>query len=461
VRAGALPQDHRAEHGEVGVSVTREETKQLVDRVLKLSKADECSVSVDGSRNANIRFARNEVTTSGDAEDSTITVRSSFGKRSGAASVNQADDATIERCVRQSEEIARFAPEDPEHMPVLAPQTYAEIGGFSQETADLAPERRSDLAKKAIDLARSRNVVVAGFFTNSGGFSAIGNSKGLFGYSRSSPMTFSVTARTPDGGGSGWAGINGERWGDVDPLALARTAVEKAARSAAPRELAPGTYPVILEPAAVADLLAYMGFTMEARSADEGRSFFSKKGGGNRIGEKILSEKMTVWTDPADPRAPGSPYASDAQPTRKMSYIENGVLSNLSYSRYWAEKQGKEPTPQAQNILAKGGSGSLEDLVKDTKKAVLVTRLWYIRFVDPQTLLLTGLTRDGTFWIENGKIRHAVKNFRWNDSPISIFSKVEAMSRETRARGSEAEDFAIVCPAIRTQMAFSSLSDAV
>ncbi|MGH9369648.1 MAG: TldD/PmbA family protein [Thermoanaerobaculia bacterium] len=443
------------------MSLARQEAKELVDRVLKLSRADECSVSVNGGREANIRFARNEVTTSGDTEDVTLTVRSSFGKRSGSASVNQFDDAAIERCVRQAEETARFAPEDPEHMPLFSPQSYAEIAGFSQETMDLPPERRADLAGKSIDLAKSRNVIVAGFFTNSGGFSALGNSRGLFGYHRQSRVTFSTTARTPDGKGSGWAGVNGERLQDFDALALSRAAVEKASRSAARRELDPGAYSVVLEPAAVADLLLYMGFTMDARSADEGRSFFSKKGGGNRIGEKVLSEKMTVWTDPADPRAPGTPFAGDGQPTLKMTFVDEGVVSNLNYSRYWAEKQGKEPTPQPRNILMKGGSGSLEDLVKGTRRGVLVTRLWYIRFVDPQTLLLTGLTRDGTFWIENGKIRHPVKNFRWNDSPISVFSKVEAMSRETRARGSEAEDFSIVCPAIRTQLTFSSLSDAV
>lgn len=443
------------------MSLTREEAKGIVDRVLKLSKAEECSVSLSGGRDANIRFAKNEVTTSGDTEDVTLFVRSSFGKRSGAASVNQFEDAPLERCVRQAEETARFAPEDPEHMPVLPPQGYREIAAFSEETGVLAPERRADVAKKAIELAKGKKVVIAGFFTSSGGFQAIGNSKGLFGYHRQSRLTFSATARTADGQGSGWAGNNGERAGDVDAIGLSKAAVEKAFLSARPRELAPGTYTVILEPAAVADLFLYMGFSMSARSADEGRSFFSKKGGGNKIGEKVLSEKVTLWTDPADPRAPGSPFAPDGQVTRKMGFVENGVVTNLDYSRYWAQKQGKEPTPQPQNMFMKGGTGSLADLVKDTKKGILVTRLWYIRFVDPQTILLTGLTRDGTFAIENGKIRHAVKNFRWNDSPISVFSKIDAMTREVRARGSEAEDFSIVCPAIRTQFTFSSLSDAV
>lgn len=443
------------------MSLTRDEAKAVADRALKVSKAEETSVALEGGRAANIRFAKNEVTTSGDTEDATLSVRASFAKRSGSASVNQFDDAALERCVRQAEETARFAPEDPEHMPVLPPQAYSEVAAFAEETRDLPPERRANVANSAIGLAKAKKVVIAGFLTNSGGFQAIANSKGLFGYHRQSRMTFSATARTADATGSGWAGNNGERPRDLDAVELSRLAVEKAFLSAKPRELAPGTYTVILEPAAVADLFLYMGFSMGARSADEGRSFFSKKGGGNKIGEKVLSEKVTLWTDPADPRAPGSPFAPDAQATRKMAFVENGVITNLSYSRFWAQKQGKEPTPDPQNMIMKGGAGSLADLVKDTKKGILVTRLWYIRFVDPQTILLTGLTRDGTFAIENGKIRHAVKNFRWNDSPISVFSKIDAMTREVRARGSEAEDFSIVCPAIRTQFTFSSLSDAV
>lgn len=443
------------------MSLTNDDCRTVADRVLKLSKADECFVAIDAGRNANIRFARNEVTTSGDVDDATLSVRSSFGKRTGTATVNQFDDATLERCVGQAEEIARFAPEDPEHMPVLGPQTYPEVSGFDEATADLPAERRAELAGRAIEMAKGKKVEIAGFFTNSGGVSTIATSKGLFGATRSTRVTFSATARTSDGKGSGWGGMNGERFSDLDALGLSTAAVDKAFRSAETRELAPGSYTVILEPSAVADLLLYMGFAMDARSADEGRSFFAAKGGGNKIGQKVLSEKVTIWTDPADPRAPGSPFSVEGLPTRKLTFVDRGVVTNLSYSRYWAEKQGKEPTPQPQNVFMKGGTGSLDDLVRDAKRAILVTRLWYIRFVDPQPLLLTGLTRDGTFLVENGKVRHAVKNFRWNDSPISILSKIQAMSREVRARGSEAEDFSIVCPALRTQMTFSSLSDAV
>lgn len=443
------------------MTLSKDAAKSLVERTLAFSKADACAVTLDAGRTSNIRFARNEVTTSGDTDDVGVSVTASFGKRSGSASVNQTDAASLERCVRQAEETARFAPEDPEKMPLLAPQTYAEIRAYDEATVDLPPERRAALAKESIALAKEKGVVIAGYYTNGGGPRAIGNSNGLFGHHPQSRVTFSATARTPDGRGSGWAGGNGETANSLDSLALSRAAVEKAFGSADAKEIPAGTYTVILEPSAVADLLLYMAFMTDARSADEGRSFFSAKGGGNKLGKKVLSNQVTIWTDPADPRAPGSPFSGDGLPTRKITYFDKGVLTHLTYSRFWAEKKGKQPTPENQNVFMQGGSGSVADLIAGTKKGVLLTRLWYIRFVDPQTMLLTGLTRDGSFRIENGRIAGAVKNFRWNDSPVSIFSKIDGMSAAVRARGSESEDFAIVCPAIRTQFSFSSLSDAV
>ncbi|HUO84539.1 MAG TPA: TldD/PmbA family protein [Thermoanaerobaculia bacterium] len=444
------------------MSLTVAEAREIIDRVLKMAKADETSVSIEGTRNANLRFARSEITTSGDVSDTTVNIRSSFGKKSGAASANQFDAESLERAVRNAEETARFAPEDPEHMPLLGPQTYlGDTGAFDEATANLAPEYRANLAAKSIQMANRKKVELAGFFTNSAEYAAMGNSKGLFAFHRSTRVTFSNTARTPDGTGSGWAGGNAERIGSIDPLKMAGAAVEKANLSRNPKELAPGTHPVILEPAAVADLLLYLAFSAEARSADEGRSFFAKAGGGTKIGEKVVSEKVTLRTDPADPRAPGSIFSSEGLPTRALPLIEKGVLRNLFYNRFWAEKMKTEPTPFPTNLIMDGGSGTVEDLIRGAEDAVLVTRLWYIRCLDPQTVLLTGLTRDGTYQVEKGKIAHAVKNFRWNDSPVAVLSKIEAMSAPVRARGSESEDFSIVCPAIRTTMTFSSLSDAV
>lgn len=443
------------------MSLSRDEARGIIDRTLKLSKADATSVTIEANREANLRYAHNEVSTSGDTTDVVIAVRASFGKRSGSASANQTDDATLERVVRNAEQTARYAPEDPEAMDLLEQQKYADRNAYDDATANAAPDYRANIAASAIALAKKSNLEAAGFVTTSGTTSALGNSKGLFAYDRTTLTTFSNTVRTADGTGSGWGGTNADRIADLKPMELIQTAAEKAVRSKGAKTLQPGSYTVILEPAAVADMLLYMSFQMDARTADEGRSFFSKKGGGTRIGERVLSEKVSVWTDPADPRALGSIYGGEGLPTARRPLIENGILRNLGYSRYWAQKMNAEPAPAPTNLIMKGGTGSLADLIRDTKDGILVTRLWYIRFLDPQAIMLTGLTRDGVFKIQNGKIAHAVKNFRFNDSPISVFANADAMSREVRTRGSESEDFAIVCPALRTKFNFSSLSDAV
>lgn len=443
------------------MSLTRDEARDIIRRTLELARADETEVSIEANREANLRYANNEVSTSGDVSNVVITVGAYYGKRRGAASINQFDDDSLRRVVQRAQETARFAPEDPESMPLLGEQKYADRSHYDEATANAAPESRANVARHAIELAKKTNLVAAGFMTNSGTVSALGNSRGLFAYDRLSRATFSNTVRTREGNGSGWAGTNADRLDQMNAAALVDTAAEKAVMSKNPRSLDPGTYTVILEPAAVADLLLYFGFQFDARSADEGRSFFSKKGGGTKVGEKVLSDKVTIWTDPADTRAPGPVFAGGGLPTSRVTWIENGVLRNLVYSRFWADKMKAEPVPSPVNIIMKGGTGSIADLVKSTKNGVLVTRLWYIRFLDPQSVLLTGLTRDGVFKIENGKIRHALRNFRFNDTPVSVFSKLDAMSREVRTRGSESEDFSIVCPAVRTRFTFSSASEAV
>ena len=442
-------------------TLSRGDAQELIQKVLGFSKADEASVAIEGGPYAHLRFANNEVTTSGEVGNVVVTVVSAFGKRSGSASVNQFDDASLERAVRQSEETARFAPEDPEYLPMLGAQQFPAINAWDDAVASIEPAYRAEVAKQAIAQAKPRNSKIAGFLTNAARFQAIGNSRGLFAHHRQTELTYSNTVRTTDGTGSGWAGNNGEFLQRFDPVRMAKTAVEKAVMSVRPREVPPGTYPTILEPSALADLIFYLGFQMDARSADEGRSFFTAKGGGNKVGQQVFHPRVVIKTDPSDLRAPALPFASEGLPSRKINWVDQGILKTLDYSRYWAQKQEKEPTPEPGNLIMEGGTGTVDDLIKQTKRALLVTRLWYIRFVDPQTVLLTGLTRDGTFMIENGRVAYPVKNFRWNDSPVSVLNKIEAMSQAVRARGSEAEDFPIVCPAVRTQFTFSSLSDAI
>ena len=253
--------------------------------------------------------------------------------------------------------------------------------------------------------------------------------------------------------------------GLLDPKGLATTAIDKAVRSQSPTAIEPGKYTVVLEPAAMADLIVNLVFAADARQSDEGRSFFSKKGGGTRLGEQIVGEKVRLYSDPAHPLAPALPFDGQGLPVKAIDWIDKGVLKNLSYSRYWAQKQGKEPTPGPGNLIMEGGTASMDDLIKGVERGVLVTRFWYIRQLDPQTLLVTGLTRDGLFLIEKGKVTRPVKNMRWNESPVFALNNLDAMTppeRTVSGEGIGGAGFSVVCPAARIrEFTFTSGSDAV
>ncbi len=442
--------------------LSEQETKKIIDKVLSFSKAEEAEVTLGGGTTAHLRYARNTPSTSGTAANVVVNVRSTFGKKSGSASINQLDDQSLRDVMKLSEELAQFSPEDPEFMPALGPQKYPNVKSYFESTAKIGPEFLANGAAECIRQASEKKLIAAGFVRTGVGFNAIGNSKGSFGYHRATSVYFSETVRTAEGDGSGWVTRGGNKAEDLNFKQLSRIAVDKAVMSAKPRELAPGKYVTILEPSCVADLIQSIGFAMDARSADEGRSFFSKLAGGNRIGEKLFPDFVNIYSDPTDPTVPGSPWSAGGLPQRRVDWIKNGVVNNLSYSRYWAEKQGKEPVPPPSNIIVKGDTDSLEDLIRSTKAGVLVTSFWYIRPVDPRTFLLTGLTRDGVFWIENGKIAYPVMNFRWNDSPVAVLKNIEAMSKEIRIPPRESQSTNIAVPALRVkEFNFSSLSEAV
>jgi predicted Zn-dependent protease len=227
------------------------------------------------------------------------------------------------------------------------------------------------------------------------------------------------------------------------------------------KALEPGRYTVVMEPAATNDLLNFMFNAFDARSADEGRSFLSKKGGANRLGDKLFDEQVNVWTDPWDANAPVLPWDQGSMQARaRRDLIKGGVITSLDYNRYWAQKQGRAATPPAGNIIMAGGPRSTEELIASTKKGILVTRTWYIRMVDPQSVALTGLTRDGTFYIENGKIKHPVKNFRFNESPVSMLNNIDELGRPVLIGDTDARKLMIPAMKVR-DFNFTSLSDAV
>ena len=434
---------------------TKEEARKIMEKALSFSTADACEVNLNGSESGNIRYARNSVSTSGHRSNQTLVVQANFGKKSGTATIDEFDDASLKKVVQRAEELAKLSPENPEFMEPLGPQQYDESVTFSESTANITPEYRASVAKSSISPASKKDVTAAGFLNDSAGFSAMMNSKGLFAYNKSTNADFTVTMRTNDGTGSGWVTRDVTDIDKFDAVEASKIAIDKAIMSREAKAIEPGKYTVILEPAASIGLLQNMFGAFNARTADEGRSFMSKKGGGTKLGEKIVDERINIWSDPLNSEVPTATWNGSGQPLKKMKWVENGVVKNLAYSRFWAKKKGVEPVPFPQNGIMEGGDASLEDLIKSTKKGILVTRLWYIRNVDPQTLLYTGLTRDGTFYIENGKIKHPVKNFRFNESPIIMLNNLETLGKQVRINGN-------LIPYMKVRdFTFTSLSDAV
>ncbi|MES1217009.1 MAG: TldD/PmbA family protein [Bacteroidota bacterium] len=441
--------------------LNKEEAKALLKKVIAYSKADACEVSLNGSEGGNIRYARNSVSTAGDISTITLGVTSSFGKKSGTTTINEFDDASLEKVVRRSEELAQLAPENPEYMPPLGPQEYKESKGYIQSTAAMTADDRAEAVAKSIKVSKEAKLDAAGYIENETSFSAILNSKGLFAYNTDTDVTFSVTTRNEAGTGSGYAARGFNDIKKLDTLSATKIAAQKANGSAAAKAIEPGKYTVILEPVAATYFLENLFRGFDARSADEGRSFMSKPGGGNRLGEKLMDEKVTIYSDPFNTELPSSSWNGDGQPLDKINWIEKGVVKNLSYSRFWAQKSNVAPVPFGSNFIMEGGNQSIEEMIKTTERGILVSRLWYIRMVDPQTLLLTGLTRDGTFYIENGEIKYPVKNFRFNESPVIALNNVEALGKTERSISVESYRSYLIPPMKIRDFTFSSLSDAV
>lgn len=439
--------------------LTKEEAVAIAERIFSFSKADAVRVNVNGGQTANLRFARNTVSTSGTSGNVSISIDSSFGKKTGSYNVNQFDDASLREAVRIAEDLARLAPEDPEYMEPLGAQSYADVKAAFTETKEITPEFRARIAGECIGMAKPKQLTAAGFIENGENFSFFATSKGLTAYHTDTSVSYSVTVRSDDGTGSGWADGGDNNAAGMDSAAISARAVTKALTSMNPRTVEPGTYTVILEPEAVSNLLGTFSFRMDARSADEGRSYFSEAGGKNKIGQQLFPEFVSIYTDPTHPEVPGFPWSEDGIPARKTIWVEKGVLKNLRYSRFWAQKQGKEAVPFPSNIIFEGGTSSVDELISTTERGILVTRFWYIRDVDPKTMLLTGLTRDGTFWIENGKISHPIKNFRFNESPVAMLKNIEMMSKPVRRQQGGSAN---LVPALKVKdFTFSSLSDAV
>jgi predicted Zn-dependent protease len=444
--------------------LSRDECEAIARRTLAFVTADAARVNIASASRGNTRFAVNQVSTGGDNYDSTVAVTAYVGRRSGTSTTNQIDDASLRQAVQTAERLARLAPEDQEFLPELDAQQYDAGRNWSDATAALDPQGRAEAVRAITAPATQQGLVSTGYLDTRAGATAVANTKGLFAYARGTATALTTTVRTPDGTGSGWAGASHHDWSKVDAAALGARAAEKARASRNPVAIEPGRYTVVFEPTAVGNLVQFIANALNARAADEGRSFFSKPGGGTKIGSKVVDERVTLMSDPFDADVAGAPFTNEGLPTRRSTWIENGVVTTLNYDRYWAQKKGVSPSASGGSLKMSGGNSTMEEMIASTPRGLLVTRFWYLRPVDQRTILYTGLTRDGTFLIENGKVTRAVKNLRFNDSPVFMLNNLEALGTPVRVSASEdgGPGQAIMVPPLKVRdFNFTSLSDAV
>lgn len=441
------------------------ESKSLTDKILSFVKADDASVSVSSDKLSHLRFARNAFLTSGQRIGRGAAVTVWIEGRRGSSSTNDLDDESLKTVVAQAEQIARLAPVDREYLPTLKAQIYKPTGGYTEATANLSPEARAKTVSDILKEFEKAGVIGAGFHQARAQAGASATKNGNFDFERTSSVSLSTTTRTPDGASSGYFLRSHFDISRLDTMRIARESIRKTLEGRNARTIDPGIYTVILEPQAVADLLGGLIFGFDARSAEEGRSPYSAPNNKTRLGEKIFDERISILSDPWNAEVPGSQSAQSGIPSQKIYLVKNGVLENLIYSRYWAKRKTVEPTPGPVNTILEtsGKTAAIDELTASTKRGLIVSRFWYIRSTDPRTASLTGLTRDGVWFVENGKIQYPVKNFRFNQSIIQMLApgNVEMIGSPERVGGSEGGGAALL-PALKLKaFNFTSQSEAV
>lgn len=400
--------------------MTESEARALLERTLRYATADATELTLSVEKEASTRFANNAITQNIARTNARLLVKSAFDNRVGMVRINRFDDDSLSNAVRRAEEIARLSAPDTEYMPPVEPTPCPPVAAWDEATEQATPEFRAKAIRAGIAAIEKQGQNSAGSFATDSEITAFLNSRGHFAYHRATTARYICTAMTEDS--SGWAqsvSVSADR---VDSVSAAERASRKAQIAANPLTVKPKPFTVILEPAAVADLLGFLAYGMDAKAADEGRSAFS-----GRLGQKIAAESITLYSQPDHPQCPASPIGEDGIPVPAVRWIENGVLANLSVSRFWAQKSGRPCTGSPANFLLAGGEDTLEDMIASTAEGILVTRFWYIRYVDPMKMLLTGMTRDGLFLIRDGQIVCGLKNMRFNDSPLRTLASVTAL----------------------------------
>ncbi len=450
---------------------SREEVKAITDKILNMVKADAAEVDFSGGERSATRFANSTITANIVQWDRQVSVTVYKGTRSGSASTRQFDDASLQEMVKEAEAAVEQGRENPNMLPLVeGPQEYIEVDAALPSGVNFGPAERAKLARQSIDISDKMGVVGSGYIPKVHQTTCNANSKGLFAYYQNAEASFILTCRTPDATGSGWAGTTGIKDTDlIDAVELTRVASDKALKSRNAKALEPGRYTVILEPRANARFLSLMTGLFNAQSAESpfGRTYFTgKEPGTTKVGEKVFSEQITLKSDIGNTQLRQTPIGTDGMAARPVTWVEKGVLKNLAYSRQYAARQKKPVTPVTVNssLVMEGSNMTIDEMIKSTKRGLLVTFFWYIRGVDQETLLNTGMTRDGLFLIENGEIAGPVQNFRWNMSPIVGYNNVTAIGTPVPMHMGESYDGggnALVPPVRIEDFLMTSVSPAV
>jgi PmbA protein len=449
--------------------LTKEKAHEIFSRLQQLSTADEVEALIYGGHSALTRFANNTIHQNVAEENTVISVRTAFGGRTARATTNKLDDGSLQRVVRSSENLAKVQHPNSDLLPLPEAEEGARTvqtpSRHFEQTAATTPEERADAVAKIVQVAKSHELTTAGIFSISESVEGIFNSRGLSHWHTQTSSEISVTMLADDS--SGWQKANSPNVATLDAVALAQTAAEKAAQSVAPHEIPAGKYTVILEPAAVLDMAGFMFWDFGGLAILDQRSFLT-----NRVGAKLFGDNINIWDDVAHPLQSGSPFDGEGMPRQRLQLVENGVVKRLVYARGTAARmKNSEHTDQVGPVEPTGhgfplpnemgeapmnlvfapppAPKTIDEMIASVERGVLVTRLWYIREVDPYEKILTGMTRDGTFYVEDGKVCYGVRNFRFNESLIHMLSNVEEMGMPVRASGEESFD--MVVPAMKVR----------
>lgn len=442
--------------------LNEKDAKKITDKILSLVKADDAQVSVGSEKYSHLRFARNAFLTSGNTVERGASITVWIDKKRGSSSTTDFDDSSLKAMVEEAEEIAKISPVDRQYLPTLGQQEYKESNRYSENTAKVSLEKRAESVSEILKKSEKAGVISAGFHEARAFANGFATKNKNFSFEKSTYANLSMTARTPDGKSSGYFSRSKININDLDTERIANESIRKAVDGKDARTVDAGVYPVILEPQAVADLLGRIIFQFNARRAEEGRSPFSLTGGKTKVGQRIFDKRINILSDPWNSEIPSSQSAQAGLPAEKIYLVKNGVLENLTYSRFWAKKKNTKPTAGPVNtILASSAKPiALEKIIATTKKALLIGRFWYIRTTDARTASVTGLTRDGVWMVENGKIAYPVKNFRFNQSMIQMLAEgnVETIGEPERVGGVRAS----LMPALKLKgFNFTSQSEAV